>query len=184
MKSFTEIVKEIGHTDKNTSHTYGQWYDLWFKDLKDKPINILEVGVCVFGGGCVLSFAEYFPNATVWAVDVDNTRCCGEVFAHPRIKFIHEDAYKPELVRHFDWVKFDIIVDDASHEAADQFKLLTHLRSFMHNDGFYVIEDCCTSHWLPYLSKCRDEMGLQQTLIDMSTTKCYDNTLIRFDNRK
>lgn len=182
MKTFSEIVLEIGKTDKNTSHTYGQWYDLWFKNLKDKSINVLEVGVCVFGGGCVLSFAEYFKNATIWAVDITKKQCSEEVFNHPRIKFFEEDAYKPELIRHFVNVKFDIIIDDASHEVNDQFKLLSGLHQFLQPNGFYIIEDCCTSHWLPHLQECR-KMGLQQTIIDMSTDKCYDNTLIRFDKK-
>lgn len=182
MTSFQDIVRAVGHTDKDTAHTYGPWYDRWFAPLRDKPLNILEVGVCVFGGGCVLAFAEYFPKATVWAVDIDRTRCNAEVFNHPRIKFIHDDAYRPELVNHFGDTRFDIVVDDASHEVQHQMQLLRTLRPRLKDDGFYVVEDVCTGHWLPHLREVWN-MGLRHTLIDMSTPTCYDNTLLRLEPR-
>lgn len=183
MATFTEIVQKIGKTDKNTSHTYGQWYDYWFAPLQEKRVNVLEVGVCVFGGGCALSFAEYFYKGSVWAVDIDRSRCVSEVFAHPRISFIEADAYNKDWLKHISGLKFDIIIDDASHEVADQFKLLGMLKPYLANDGFYVIEDCCTCHWIPKLKDVWD-MGLRHTIIDMATPTVYDNTLIRFEVRE
>lgn len=180
MKTFTEIVKEIGKTDKNTSHTYGQWYDYWFPAYRGRPINILEVGVCIFGGGCCLSFAEYFPEATVWAVDIDGKPCVCEMKNHPRIKFFEGDAYNPAILKNFGDTKFDIIIDDASHEVKDQVNLLKMLKPYLAVGGIYIVEDCCTGHWLDKLPELRS-LGLKQTIIDMSTKTVYDNTLIKFE---
>lgn len=177
---FTDVIKRIGQTDKNTGHTYGQWYDQWFEDLEYKPLNILEVGVCVFGGGGSLALADYFNSGHVWAVDIDRRQCCGAVFTHPRITFIEHNAYRPTLLERLGDTKFDIIIDDASHEMKDQLQLLKMLRPRLNDDGFYVIEDCCTRHWLPHLPEVWD-LKLQHTIIDMSTAKSYDNTLIRLD---
>lgn len=177
---FTDVLAKTGRTDKNTAHTYGPWYDLWFERLRDLPLTILEVGVCVFGGGSVLSLAEYFHNATIWAVDIDRSRCSAEVFDHDRIVFLEADAYKRDWLIHLGREKLDIIIDDASHEVADQMKLLKMLRPKLKPDGFYVVEDCCTGHWLPRLPEVWS-LGLKQTIIDMSNYKHYDNTLIRLD---
>jgi cephalosporin hydroxylase len=182
MKTYSEIVKESGKTDKNTSHTYGPWYDLWLPPYREKSVNVLEVGVCVFGGGCILGFAEYFQQGTIWGVDINKTPCVDAVFNHPRIKFFEGDAYHTDMLKNFGNTKFDIIVDDASHEVQDQLKLLKMLRPYMADGGFYVIEDVCTGHWLPHLQEVWD-MGLKQQIIDMSTKTCYDNTLIRFEAR-
>lgn len=178
--TFSELLNSIGKTDKNTAHTYGPWYDLWFQNLRDVQLNIMEVGVCVFGGGSVLALAEYFPLSTVWALDIDATPCVSDIFSHPRIRFIEGDAYNPEILKHFEDTRFDIIIDDASHEVADQLKLLTMLRPYLKDDGFYVVEDCCTGHWLPRMPEIW-KLGLEQTIIDMSTATVYDNTLIRLD---
>lgn len=182
MKTYRDIVKEIGRTDKDGAHTYGQWYELWFQQFRDRPVNILELGVCIFGGGCALSFAEYFQQGTIWAVDIDTKPCSIEVFNHPRIKLIQGDAYHPDILKNFEGIQFDIIIDDASHEINDQFALVAMLKPFLADDGFYVIEDCCTCHWLEYLPKIRD-LNLRHTLIDMSTATCYDNTLIRLESK-
>lgn len=179
-KTFQEIVKKIGCTDKCTTHSYGKFYDIWFAELREKPINILEIGVCVFGGGCVLSLAEYFPNATIWAVDIDKSPCKCEIFNHPRIKFFEEDAYNPKVLENFGDTKFDIILDDASHECDWQIALLKMLHPYLTDTGFYITEDCCNVHWLQKLNDIWD-MGLQQTIINMETRQHYDNTLIRFD---
>lgn len=179
-KSFSEILDNIGHSDKNTCHGYGKYYDYWLPEWRAKATDILELGVCVFGGGCVRAFAEYFPNATIWAADIDNTRCCPEVFSHPRIKFLHGDVYTQEFLDKVKGVKFDIIADDASHEIDMQLKALKMLRSQLKDDGMYIIEDVCTKHLLPRLSEIWD-LGLQQTIVNMETKKHYDSTIVRMD---
>ena len=176
---FSDILDQIGQTDKNTYHTYGFWYDVWFEKIRKDATDVMEIGVCAFGGGCVLSLASYFPNATIWGIDIDCGPCTDAVKGHPRINLISADAYCPEFTERLD-VQFDLIIDDGSHEIADQLHLLQLLRPYIKDNGFYVIEDCCTVHWLPRLPTIRS-IQLQQTIVDMSTERTYDNTLIRFD---
>lgn len=128
----------------------------------------------------MLALAEYFPKATVWAADIDSSRCRKAVFEHPRVRFLKGDAYAPDFTAKLGKTQFDLIIDDASHEVDDQVRLLKALIPFLKAGGFYVVEDCCTGHWLPRLPGLR-ALGLRQTLIDMSTDGTYDNTLIRFD---
>jgi hypothetical protein len=96
--SFTEILMSMGgKTDKESRHGYGKWYDLWLSEYKDKATNVLEVGVCQFGGGCVLALAEYFHSAQIWGADISDERCFPEVFSDKRIKFLKGNAYDGSL---------------------------------------------------------------------------------------
>jgi hypothetical protein len=50
-------------TQRNAGHSYTYYYDKLFTPLRDKPILMLEIGIC--GGGSLKMWYEYFPNATM-----------------------------------------------------------------------------------------------------------------------
>ena len=180
MKTLTEIIKKTGHTDKDSTHNYCWVYDYWFNPLRDNKMNILEVGVAAFGGGDLLAMVSYFPNATIYGVDINMSPCLEQVFKHPRIKLIECDAYNPNILKYFKDIQFQIILDDGSHEIFDQINLFKMLSPYLTDTGFYTIEDCCTNHWLSKLPVIW-ELGFKHTLIDQTTKNHYDSTLIRFD---
>lgn len=68
MKTFVDVLAEIGDTDKQTTHSYGPFYQTWLSELQGRTVNILEIGVSMFGGGSVLAFAEFLPwrRFTAW----------------------------------------------------------------------------------------------------------------------
>ena len=181
MNSFTEILADTGKTDKNTRHSYGDVYDWWFAPFREKSMNVLEIGVCDFGGGCVLSLAESFQDAQIWGIDIDLSKCCAEAIDHPRISLIKADAYNEDAMTDilFGNGMFHIIIDDGIHEIEAQLKLLKFLSEYLSEGGIYCIEDCVTEQWLPHLADLR-ALGFQQTIVDMSTDEQPDNTIIRF----
>ncbi len=181
MKSFSEILKEVGRTDKDTAHSYGQWYDLWFAPIRLMQNNILEIGSCMFGGGGLLALEEYFPNSRIFGVDNNCEPCKENLKGHDRIKLFNRDAYNGELERTIMSMGFDIIIDDCLHEFSNQSDLLRVFRYNLTDRGFYVIEDCRLEKWLPHFKDLRTA-GLQQTVIDQSVG--YDNCLIRFDKTR
>lgn len=178
--SFQDLLADIGRTDKDTTHTYGHVYDGWFRDVRDSAKNILEVGVCLFGGGCVLALAAYFPNATIFAADISDELCCPEALNHPRIIFLKEDAYNDGFVEKIIDIKFDIIIDDGSHEISAQTYLLKKLAPLLSEKGFYCVEDCVVSQWKDFMPEL-EALGLRSTIIDMSTDQQPDNTIIRWE---
>jgi cephalosporin hydroxylase len=139
-------------------------YDLWLPPYRDRATNVVEVGVCHYGGGSVLALAEYFRNATVWAVDTDRSKCCKYVFDHPRIRFVHGDAYKDGIASLLP-NQIDVVIDDCLHEATDQLKLLRLLLPSLATDGIYVVEDCIATDWIRILPELWD-MGLSHILVD------------------
>ncbi len=181
MTSFADILKATGGTDKETRHSYGWVYDLWLGPLREKKCKVLEAGVCEFGGGCVLSLAEFLPNAEIWAVDPNAWNCRKEVFHHPQIKFLPEDAYDVEgMTEVIGESRFDVVIDDACHEIERQISFLKFMIPFLAHEGFHVIEDCVVDQWIPYLPILRT-MGLRYTLIDTSSEEVPDNAIIKWE---
>ncbi len=180
-ESFTQIVTRIGRTDKLTGHSYCPYYDTWLPRLRETATDVLEIGVCWFGGGSVLALAEYFPNATIWAIDNDRRECCPEVFEHPRIRFVHGNAFLPEILTKLYPVYFDLIIDDVGiHETKDQVQVLDLFLPMLKQTGIYVIEDCTTREWFPRLPGLRDQ-GWRTTIVDMASNQVEKNTLIKLE---
>lgn len=178
MKSFSEILAQVGCTDKNTLHTYGWVYDVLFDRYRYEADAVMEVGVCEFGGGSILAMARYFENAKVLGIDNCVNPCKPPVRNHPQILLLEGDAYDP------DWMsaslrdlRFNVIIDDADHRIEQQVWLLRFLHRYLKPDGIYCIEDCVTEQWLPHLAELHS-LGLQQTIFDMSSEQQPDNTLI------
>lgn len=190
-ETYSDVVRRIEarygiKSDRLDHHTYGQVYDQWFKELKDRgPVtNIIEVGCNAFGGGCLLALAEYFPDAFVVGVDNRDDFFIEAVWKHPRIVIITADAYQDKWLKQIAGGLFDLIIDDASHEKVDQKKLVTLLQSSLSPSGIYVIEDICPSHWQPadLIFVSPDYHALSGTILDMSTPAIYDNALIRLEH--
>lgn len=117
---------------------YGQVYDT----ILTPPARVLELGVKA--GGSLLVWAERWPDAEVYGIDITMALVRPEVSTHPRVSLMTRDATlcpddaAPALPL------FDLIVDDASHELVDQIKVLENYFPFLAAGGTYVVEDILT----------------------------------------
>jgi predicted O-methyltransferase YrrM len=108
---------------------------------RDKVKRVLEIGV--HKGASLRMWEEYFPNAEIVGVDIDEA--C--LFNAGRIRCYHGNqsdvtsliAIADKACREFGL--FDLIVDDGSHLAADQIKTAWALLPFLAKGGIYVCED-------------------------------------------
>ena len=98
------------HTFRGNS--YLDVYEKYFSPLKDKSINILEIGA--LGGDSLRLWKEYFSNANVYGIDI-NPNCIN--LEEERIKiFIGSQDDIPFLQGVVDECgTFDIVIDDGSH---------------------------------------------------------------------
>lgn len=141
-ESFTSILRKYSAvdtrlgTDKDTSHSYGDIYDRLFKEYKNTKA-ILEIGFDA--GGSLLAYADYFQNATIYGIDIHDTRL-QPVLTHPRIRTYIGDATKKETIEHFKET-YDIIIEDASHLVEHQIQHFHDYSSFVRPGGLYIIED-------------------------------------------
>lgn len=148
MKRLTRLANKY-KTDKGTefsfAHGFTEFYEPYFNQY-DCP-TILELGVDAGAAEKMLNnFYDGYCN--IYCVDIEDKSGCFEGFGN--IKFFKCDLSKKEnverLIESFNGVKFDIIIDDASHIWADQFLCLNMLRHCLNPGGIYILEDLHTSY--------------------------------------
>jgi cephalosporin hydroxylase len=135
-----EILSNYPDTDKSTWHSYDSVYEYLFEPLRDKVTSVLEIGVR--GGGSLLAWRDYFPNAKVYGIDNGSEAGMYEP-TDSRIKVLWGDSCKPETLTSIalDYGPFDIIIEDGLHRPETQIATFAALRGFLNTDGIYVIED-------------------------------------------
>lgn len=137
-------LQEIGlkhGTDKATFHKYCDFYEKELQGLN--PKRILEIGVK--DGASLRMWKEYYPDAEVIGLDIT------EPLSIPGCTVLKMDATDVYALRELG--KFDLIIDDGSHNTKDQqitFDYLFH--HGLKRGGVYIIEDVHTSFYTQYIT--------------------------------
>lgn len=123
----------------DTCHNYTPFYHQMLNHRRNEVTAVLEIGIA---HGCSLRmWKEYFPKAMIFGID-SNKAC---LFVEDRIQCYAADQYNElELLATIYAArkpKFDLIVDDGSHEPAHQIFTAQVLLPYLASDGVYVIED-------------------------------------------
>jgi demethylmacrocin O-methyltransferase len=139
-------------SDKWNGHWYTQHYQEHFWDIRNKELNILEIGVGGFddpydGGKSLRMWKEFFLNSRIFGIDIQEKRLPQEA----RIE-IHQGSqvdrpFLERLVREVMGGQLDIVIDDGSHMNAHVIETFEILFPLLSSDGYYVVEDLQTSYW-------------------------------------
>ena len=165
-KPLTEIGVKHG-TDKAYFHLFTEFYNDYFELFKNKPINILEIGI--FEGKSILMLKEFFPLATIYAIDINPSRVNLKLGDN-----IHnylcsqDDCEKLKLL--FNNIKFDIIIDDGSHMTSHQQISLGFMFPYLNKKGIYICEDLHTSYTSNYIDT-------DVTTLKILETYCQDKKI-------
>jgi hypothetical protein len=133
----SELFNKYG-CDKSKKHMYHLVYEPIFEKIRYENLNILEIGI--FKGNSIQAWLEYFPNATIYGVDiftrVDPRKI--EILNHPRVKWAKCDSTISN-VKEWEDVKFDIIIDDGLHTPEANLKTFNSFKNQL--KGSFFIED-------------------------------------------
>lgn len=152
MDNYNDILNKYS-SDKGTNpiglevyaNGYGDLYERYFKDYRESSLNICDIGIDQ--GYSLYANKEYFFNATIHGLDINDKSS----LETERIKTYIVDQNSEEDINSFvhkminDDVKFDIIVDDASHDVIHQQITFSKLFEILKPGGLYIIEDLGTS---------------------------------------
>ena len=148
-KNLTELAKYY-KTDKWGGHNYTPRYQTHFEHLRDKPINLLEIGIGGYkrdgaGGASLRMWKAFFPKAQIVGIDIEDKSFVDE----DRIRSYQGDQTDPELLHRVndECGPFDIIIDDGSHRSAHIIATFAILFPLLAENGIYVVEDTQTSYW-------------------------------------
>lgn len=153
---------------RTVHHDYSVDYFSHLISNKEKYTNVLEIGIGNIplmdnhvGGGYVpgasiKAWRDFFPNATIYAIDILEE----VLFEEERIKTYKADQSRPDSLEHFVSIvkqqtenknfEFDLIIDDGSHDVAHQITSINTLNKYLKIGGLYIIEDIA-SWWLQEL---------------------------------
>jgi SAM-dependent methyltransferase len=122
---------------------YFDIYDRHFSRFRGQEVHVLEIGI--YSGGSLQMWQDYFgPKCHVYGVDIS-----------PRCKAHERDGVKIFIGNQSDrcfWADFreavpclDIVIDDGSHQAADQAASIEELLPHLSRGGVYLVEDLTAS---------------------------------------
>tara|TARA_R110002096_G_scaffold11890_1_gene43344 strand:- start:3993 stop:4652 length:660 start_codon:yes stop_codon:yes gene_type:complete len=144
------ILQQIGkktNTDKSR-HTYKglsylDIYDGHFNSIRHDVKCFVEIGV--LSGASVKMWSEYFPNATIYGIDID-PRC--KQYETDKIKILIGDQNDDDFLKQAqdELPPIDIFLDDGSHITSHQIKTFEYLNAKITKNGFFVIEDLRNSY--------------------------------------
>lgn len=120
-------------------HDYTDFYTKELLHLKEKKIDILEIGTAKGDG--LASFYYYFPNSNLIGLDNNPFRIR---YKSKRIRNIFVDISSKQILRNLTKhlnQKFDLIVEDCSHKLIDQILCFAENFKNLKNGGVYVVED-------------------------------------------
>ncbi len=111
---------------------------------RDAPLNILEIGTNK--GSSLRMWAEYFPNASVTGLDITRQYELPGMLDNDRISTYLVDTGDSIKLGSFFAAddKFDIIIDDGSHDQKDMQVAWGVLFHWLSGGGVYIIEDIIT----------------------------------------
>ncbi len=180
--TLAELFRKHGSDKDADSGTAGHCYAAVYERLLAGKLlsvtQVLEVGV--FGGSSLRAWRDWFPNAGVHGVDINRDKLFND---EERIACFHADQGSPEsLTSAVGKFKYDLIVDDGSHNDSCQLSALRTLFPLLKEGGDYVIEDVGTTNLWAMVREARKivgEHGGEVSVIDMRPARGrHDDVLI------
>lgn len=135
-----------GGDKTSLGQNFTKTYATLFEPIRDNKINLLEIGV--FHGKSLAMWCDYFPNGMIYGVDINlSSYHVNEPILRKHGAFgknnvaVIETNINQISEKLSDIPNFDIIIDDASHKASDQFTAFITLFPIVRKGGYYIVED-------------------------------------------
>jgi 23S rRNA U2552 (ribose-2'-O)-methylase RlmE/FtsJ len=170
-------------TDKNTLHSYVNVYEDIFDSLRYTAKNILEIGMAP--GGSIMVWRNYFINAHIYGIDtcnLDDIHSQSIKHDYHITLFPNTNGYNAQFIRENFTnknIKFDMILDDASHTLEDIIYFIIKYLPLLSDNGIMVIENIQKMEWIEILKLIvPDEFKKNIQIYDLRHIKNrYDDVL-------
>lgn len=124
-------------------HAYTAVYDLLFASFRFKKINFGEVGI--LDNQSMICWQNYFPYANLYGWDRHQEyldKAVADKLDRVTYGFMNVNSSESidTILSGYD-IKFDVLIDDASHLIVDQVRLIECACKYMSPGGLMIIED-------------------------------------------
>jgi len=143
-------------TDKSSkSHNFSGIYDAVLNSARFNVRKVVEIGIGItppIAGASLKAWADYFPNALIYGVDLHDFSF---INADRITTIIADQGLIPDNLERIiaqTGGNLDLIIDDGSHQMHHHQISLGYLFRHLKPGGYYIIEDLSTSYhdfWNP-----------------------------------
>jgi hypothetical protein len=153
-----KTMKRLGSDKGDDWHNYTLIYNQLFSQKKNEITKLFELGIGSVNptieshmkktyspGGSLRGWREFFPNAEIYAADIDQDILQPE----ERITKFYVDQTAPAVIKKMwnsiDCDQFDIIIDDGLHTFEANKTFFENSYTNLRNNGIFIIEDIPTN---------------------------------------
>lgn len=145
MITLDELAQRYGTDKSSLHHNYVEVYDQYLAQRRQDPITVLELGIGghedpTIGGASLRMWADYFPQATIIGLDVEEKHLD---FGRQRVhiyKGSQDDQGLLEAIA-AEHGSFDVVIDDASHVSSLTVAAFKAAYPLIKPSGLYWCED-------------------------------------------
>ena len=176
---------KIFRLENKPGHGFSNFYEKKLKTYKNKELNILEIGS--YAGASAAAFTKYFPNSKVFCFDVNisnfkykskNIHVFGlDIKNEKKVEKTTQNIF---LQHKFN--KFDLIIDDGSHNLDDILIGLKFFFNFLKSGGLYIIEDFKHPNYYKYNNNIKHIL-IDEFLINLSKKKTILSNIFSEDDQ-
>jgi predicted O-methyltransferase YrrM len=193
-KTLEELFHHYGSDKANIflktnkeGHGYSSFYLKHLNNLKDKKINILEIGS--FSGASAAAFAKYFAKSNVFCFDINisNFEYISKKIHVYGLDANNETKVKKTLKKIFNtynFNNFDLIIDDGSHNLLDILSNLNFFFKYLNKGGNYIIEDFKHPNYYEYNRRDINHIFVDQFLDNIKKKNISKSTIFDYNNQK
>jgi SAM-dependent methyltransferase len=137
------------NTDLINCRPYTIFYNDFFIKQRNEKLQLAEIGIS--NGGSLLMWSDFFSNSKIYGFEYNNKLIdnFNNKFNNPNIFLSEIDVrYQTKISKKFNNVneKFDIIIDNSTHEFEDQIRLIKNIYNSLKPGGVIIIEDILKSY--------------------------------------
>jgi predicted O-methyltransferase YrrM len=186
-----DLAMKYGSDKASNGNTYMGLYNEYFQRqglTREGVSSVLEIGTNK--GASLRVWADFFPKAQVYGLDITRQYELPGMLDHDRIHTAIADQADREAIKQImlcdfgitaprhdiaaprEDRQFDIIIDDGSHEQADQQISLGYLFFWLKPGGLYVVEDVITGeNWWS-----ADQYNKQRIMTTRAMAQTFEQT--------
>ena len=171
---------------KNSAgHGFSKFYTKHLQNFKNKKINILEIGS--FAGASAAALNKYFPESKIFCFDINisNFKYHSDriyVFGLDITNKKNVSKTLEKIFNKFKFNKFDLIIDDGSHNLSDILISLNIFFKLLKNNGIYVIEDFKFPNYFDY-NRNTDDILVDQLLEKLKNKEHFQSKYFSNDEQ-
>ena len=168
--------------EKIQAHGYGNFYEKYFEKIRDKKLNILEIGS--FYGNASASLFFYFRNSFLYAADIfpDLFRYESKRISNFFVDSSDEISIKKNIINIP--TRFDVIIEDASHSLKDQIISLFLLFKKINSEGLFIIEELDFPETRKDMNLKNEKPSLKEIFQKIKKNEHFDSKYILPEDKK